>query len=130
MLAPYRDVLTRSAGVTGPDGPPAIAPPRGDLRSQLSRRELEIVDIAARGLTNLEIGSCLNLSEPTVKWHLQNAFRKLGVSTRTEAIFLTRQGTLTEAERFDRSQKGWAEGFGDSRFAVQSLRFNHGRSSP
>lgn len=52
---------------------------------------MEIIDIAARGLTNVEIGQCLALTEPTVKWHMQKAFRKLGVSNRTEAIFLTRQ---------------------------------------
>lgn len=89
-LAPLLEQLAHSAKGGGAEVPLAITPARGDLRSQLSGRELEIVDIAARGLTNAEIGSCLNVTEPTVKWHLQNAFRKLGVSTRTEAIFLTR----------------------------------------
>ncbi len=64
---------------------------QGSLRKQLTARELEIIDIAARGLTNGEIGECLALSEPTVKWHMQKAFRKLGVGNRTEAIFITRQ---------------------------------------
>ena len=63
----------------------------GSPRKQLTPRELEIIDIAARGLTNLEIGQCLSLTEPTVKWHMQKAFRKLGVGNRTEAIFMTRQ---------------------------------------
>ena len=64
---------------------------RGSPRKQLTPRELEIIDIAARGLTNVEIGQCLALKEPTVKWHMQKAFRKLGVGNRTEAIFMTRQ---------------------------------------
>ncbi len=64
---------------------------QGSMRKLLSAREIEIIDIAARGLTNGEIGECLALSEPTVKWHMQKAFRKLGVGNRTEAIFITRE---------------------------------------
>lgn len=90
QLGPHLDHLRSLASADSSALPTPLVAARGNLRSHLSPRELEIVDVAARGLTNAEIGSCLNLSEPTVKWHLQNAFRKLGVSTRTEAIFLTR----------------------------------------
>lgn len=78
------------------NGLPVSSDPVGEFnmkiaRNHLTSRELEIIDIAARGLTNAEIGHCLALTEPTVKWHMQKAFRKLGVNNRTEAIFMTRQ---------------------------------------
>lgn len=65
-----------------------------ESRALLTKRELEIIDIAARGLTNREIADVLSLTERTVKWHLQNAFSKLGVSNRTEAAFLTRATSI------------------------------------
>lgn len=90
----YRAVLRR-LGERGVQRSPL--PARSDLntasRAVLSPRELEIIDIAARGLTNREIAQALSLTERTVKWHLQNAFSKLGVGNRTEAVFLTRAGS-------------------------------------
>jgi DNA-binding NarL/FixJ family response regulator len=54
--------------------------------SQLSGRETEILALAARGLTNTEIGARLFISEATVKTHLVRACAKLGVSGRTAAV--------------------------------------------
>jgi DNA-binding NarL/FixJ family response regulator len=51
----------------------------------LTRRELEVLECAAQGLSNRQIADRFWLSEQTVKFHLANAFRKLGVSNRTEA---------------------------------------------
>jgi DNA-binding NarL/FixJ family response regulator len=51
----------------------------------LSRREFEIVRAVARGLSNRAIAHELWISEQTVKFHLRNVYRKLGVSNRTEA---------------------------------------------
>ena len=51
----------------------------------LSDRELVIVRAVARGLTNKEIGGELFVSEQTVKFHLRNVYRKLGIGSRTEA---------------------------------------------
>ncbi len=55
----------------------------------LTRRELEIAGLAARGLTNREIAERLDVSARTVDNHLHNAYTKLGVSRRAElaAIF-------------------------------------------
>ncbi len=53
--------------------------------SVLSERELEIVLLAARGLSNQQTASSLHLSEATVKRHLANAYPKMGVSSRAEA---------------------------------------------
>jgi DNA-binding NarL/FixJ family response regulator len=51
----------------------------------LSARELEIVLLASRGLSNQQIASSLNLAEATVKRHLANIYPKMGVSSRGEA---------------------------------------------
>jgi DNA-binding NarL/FixJ family response regulator len=53
--------------------------------SVLSARELEILLLAARGLSNHQIASSLNLAESTVKRHLANVYGKMGVSSRGEA---------------------------------------------
>jgi DNA-binding NarL/FixJ family response regulator len=51
----------------------------------LSARELEILLLAARGLSNRQIASGLHLAEGTVKRHLTNTYHKMGVSSRSEA---------------------------------------------
>jgi DNA-binding NarL/FixJ family response regulator len=51
----------------------------------LSERENAVLDAVARGLSNREIGRQLWISEQTVKFHLRNVYRKLGISSRTEA---------------------------------------------
>ena len=61
--------------------------------SVLSARELEILILAARGLSNHQISSSLYLSEGTVKRHLANVYKKMGVSSRTEA---SREALLRE----------------------------------
>src|SRR5215218_8463834 len=53
--------------------------------SVLSARELEILLLAARGLSNHQIASSAHLSEATVKRHLANIYPKMGVSSRGEA---------------------------------------------
>jgi ATP/maltotriose-dependent transcriptional regulator MalT len=51
----------------------------------LSRRELEVLGLVSEGRSNREIAEALVISEHTVARHLQNIFRKLGVSSRTAA---------------------------------------------
>jgi DNA-binding CsgD family transcriptional regulator len=53
--------------------------------NELTRRELEILRLVAEGLTNAQLARMLWLSEQTVKFHLSNVYRKLGVANRTEA---------------------------------------------
>jgi DNA-binding NarL/FixJ family response regulator len=55
------------------------------VESVLSARELEILLLAARGLSNTQISTSLNLSEATVKRHLANIYPKMGVGSRGEA---------------------------------------------
>jgi ATP/maltotriose-dependent transcriptional regulator MalT len=54
-------------------------------RTGLSERELEVLQIAASGATNREIGERLSLSQHTIARHLANARTKLGAANRTEA---------------------------------------------
>ena len=52
----------------------------------LSAREMEILLLVARGLSNRQVASALILSEATVKRHLANTYPKMGVSSRGEAV--------------------------------------------
>ncbi|MCC0179701.1 LuxR family transcriptional regulator [Waterburya agarophytonicola K14] len=54
--------------------------------SLLTKREIQVVDLVARGLTNAEIGKELWISHNTVKQALKTVFRKLEVSSRVEMI--------------------------------------------
>jgi DNA-binding NarL/FixJ family response regulator len=51
----------------------------------LTRRELEILQLVAEGDSNAQLAKMLWITEQTVKFHLSNIYRKLGVSNRTEA---------------------------------------------
>jgi DNA-binding NarL/FixJ family response regulator len=55
-------------------------------QERLSDRELEIAQHLAHGLTNKEISSKLFISESTVKFHIQNASKKVGAHNRTELV--------------------------------------------
>jgi DNA-binding NarL/FixJ family response regulator len=55
-------------------------------RSELTERELEVLQLVARGLSNKEVARAIGRTDETVKIHLKNTFAKLGVSDRTEAV--------------------------------------------
>ena len=56
------------------------------IPEQLSRRELEVLRLAARGMSNREIALKLSISVRTVQTHLSHVFSKIGVGSRTEAV--------------------------------------------
>lgn len=58
----------------------------GRVLSQLSPRELDVLRLLAKGLSNKEIGATLDVVEGTIKIHVKNILSKLGVSDRTQAI--------------------------------------------
>lgn len=65
------------------------------MRTPLTTRERDVLRLAARGMSNAEIGRDLYVTEQTVKFHLSNIYRKLGVANRTQASHeATRAGIL------------------------------------
>ena len=58
----------------------------GRVISQLSPRELEVLKLIAKGLSNKEIGAALDVVEGTIKLHVKSILSKLNVSDRTQAI--------------------------------------------
>jgi DNA-binding NarL/FixJ family response regulator len=61
---------------------------------ELHSRELEILELVAKGKTNKEISSLLSISDHTVGTHLTNIFNKLQVKSRTEAVLYALQQGL------------------------------------
>ena len=64
--------------------------------AQLSDRELEVLRLAAKGMSNRDIARDLNLSQRTIQAHLSTIFTKMEVGSRTEAVVQAlREGWLT-----------------------------------
>lgn len=59
-----------------------------ELGGSLTGREMEVLRLLARGLTNREIASALQISSSTIKNHVKNILTKLDVAGRTEAVSL------------------------------------------
>jgi DNA-binding CsgD family transcriptional regulator len=73
---------------------PAVSNPGMQLDlASLSPRELEVLDMAALGLTNVQIGRRLHVSVHAVKFQLAAVYRKLGVGNRTEAAVMYLRST-------------------------------------
>jgi len=58
----------------------------GGQVDNLTEREIEVLRLAARGMTNREIGRELHISHRTVQGHLANVYGKINVNSRTEAV--------------------------------------------
>ncbi|GAI34628.1 unnamed protein product [marine sediment metagenome] len=74
-----RKVLNRFVPISG-------KPTKQEPSEVLSKREMEVLKLAARGLSNQNIAEKLCLSMRTVQGHLGHIFNKLQVSSRTEAV--------------------------------------------
>ena len=62
----------------------------------LTEREIEVLRLVAKGLTNKAIGQALGISDRTVQGHLANIYGKLNVGSRTEAVTeALKQGWIT-----------------------------------
>ncbi len=70
------------------DAPGTVAPRLGDTRQvqTLTRRELEVLRLLARGNTNRAIAQALVIREGTVKYHVKNILRKLAATSRADAV--------------------------------------------
>lgn len=68
----------------------------GGFYNDLTNRELDILRLIAKGLSNKNIAERLYISEKTVKNHITNIFRKLGVEDRTQAALFAIKNKLVE----------------------------------
>ena len=92
LLAP---ALTRRLIERYVSRPPADAV-RRERFAELSDRELEVLRLLTRGLSNGEIGQQLFLSEATVKTHVTRVLGKLGVRDRVQAVVLAYESGLVQ----------------------------------
>lgn len=94
---PYELLARDAEAERGPAPTPAAAVPmagdigqaeagEGESGAALTERQMEIMDLLARGHSNQQIGDLLGLNLNTVKGHLSRIFRQLGVESRTQAI--------------------------------------------
>jgi DNA-binding NarL/FixJ family response regulator len=81
--------------------PPVTEAPSEANRPQLTPRQLRVLAGLARGLCNKELAKELWLSEQTVKFHLSNIYRALGVSSRAEAIRVAYEHQLVASPALD-----------------------------
>lgn len=91
-----RTVSPWTLGTTGRSpGPPT----GGDGADRLTDREMEVLRLVAKGLTNKAIAGQLRLSSRTVQVHLYRVFAKLGVASRTEAVVAAMERGWLHPER-------------------------------
>lgn len=72
----------------------------------LTRRELEVLRLVSRGATNRAVAATLWVTDQTVKFHLSNVYRKLGVRNRFEAARWAWENGLLEDETGGRATVG------------------------
>ncbi|WAC65138.1 response regulator transcription factor [Agrococcus sp. SL85] len=104
LVAAIRDVhegsyvispqVTRELVETVSQGPAARVPEPLHSSEQLSERELDIVRLLARGLSNAEIAGELHVSEATVKTHLGRVMAKWGVRDRVQTLIRAAKADL------------------------------------
>jgi len=79
--------------------PPEVAMRVGErMLMQLSPREVDVLRLVAKGMSNKEIGTQLGVVEGTVKIHVANIFAKMCVSDRTKAIVLAAQRGIIDID--------------------------------
>jgi NarL family two-component system response regulator LiaR len=74
-----------------PAGEPFVPDQRKREDLAITRREFEILELIAQGLSNREIAAKLYVSENTVKTHSSRVFHKLGAKRRTQAVQLGKE---------------------------------------
>ncbi|MBW2689954.1 MAG: AAA family ATPase [Deltaproteobacteria bacterium] len=94
------DYINRLISKEKPDAGAAIAAPVSsgtsistdvDLLDQLTKRESEVLELIALGMSNRAIAGQLVVAETTLKWHVRNLYTKLHVKSRTQAVAKARK---------------------------------------
>ena len=93
-------------GAAGPLAAPMRAPPaaaeaarlRSNPSMALTPKEREVLELAARNLSNKEIGLAMQVGEATIKWHMKNLFAKLDAGTRKQVVQRARILGLLDTE--------------------------------
>lgn len=86
MALRFSNVTTKIASTNGAHHPAAA--------TALSSREINVLNLVARGLSNKQIANKLGLSDKTVRNHLSRIFRKLDAGNRTQAVMNAMRGGL------------------------------------
>lgn len=93
LIAPE---VTRSLIEAFARTPHPSAPPPEQLRNTLTPREIEVLTLLARGVSNAEIAETLFIGEATAKTHVSHILTKLGLRDRTQAVVLAYESGLVE----------------------------------
>lgn len=106
ILSEAIDVLSEEAGVTlDPEivslvarslGSTAVTPREREWPAGLTTREVQVLRLATRGLTRRDIGVRLEITENTVRHHLEHIYNKIGASTRAGATLFAMEHELLE----------------------------------
>jgi DNA-binding NarL/FixJ family response regulator len=103
LTSAVRQAFEQSIYLANGNGPGAVAATLSSdaLAADLTNRELQILQLVAEGHSNAELGRMLWVTEQTVKFHLSNVYRKIGVSNRTEAARWAQRHGLLEVAPVD-----------------------------
>lgn len=93
LIAPE---VTRSLIEAFAHTPDSSTPAPAQLRKTLTPREIEVLTLLARGISNAEIAEKLFISEATAKTHVSHILTKLGLRDRTQAVVLAYESGLVE----------------------------------
>ncbi|HEY7759648.1 MAG TPA: LuxR C-terminal-related transcriptional regulator, partial [Burkholderiales bacterium] len=98
----------REAGSPEPGGATAEAatPDSGPRSRKLTRKQVEVLSLAAEGLSNRQIATRLGIAEGTVKLHMSAIYTKLEVDRRGEAIVVARRLQEVRAEQMRHAEGG------------------------
>ena len=94
--SPASELITaiRSVAAGGTYLGTGVTPPLVTPREDLTKRELEVLQAAAAGLSNDEIAAKLGVSARTVKFHMTSIFGRLGASRRAQAVAIAKERGL------------------------------------
>jgi DNA-binding CsgD family transcriptional regulator len=82
------------------------------LERLLTRREADIARLVAAGLSNKQIARKASISEGTVKIHLHNAYKKLGIGNRSMLAVMISSGVPPTSDRADLAMRAVVFGLG------------------